>query len=88
MFGIPITTLISLAVTYGPDVIKFVQAADPLLHQLVVAATPLAKKVVQQFGVTVEVAAAQGVSLLAIGAHGWSDDELKNWWDKQSVMSN
>lgn len=77
MFGIPITTLISMGITYGPGVIKFIQAADPLLHQLVSAAIPLAKQIVDSGG-THEDAASEAINTLA---------ENASYYDKAKGLS-
>lgn len=69
MFGIPISTLISLAVKYGPEAVSFIRQVDPLIHQIVVAAAPLAKKVLDSGeNVTHEFAATQAVASLAYQA--------------------
>lgn len=56
MFGIPLSTLISLALTYGPKVVQLVQTFAPVIQ----AAAPIIEKMVQN-GVSHE-SAAQAVA--------------------------
>jgi len=84
MFGVPLATLIALAVKYGPAAIDFVREIDPLVHQIVIDAAPLAAKVQKTFGAADKVAATHSVFLLRMNTTQWTDAEWKNYWDRAS----
>lgn len=79
MFGIPIATLLTLAIDYGPKVIAFLEAMKPVIE----AAAPIIEKMVKS-GIP-EEAAAKAVFGHLSGIHRMTPEEEKRWFDRASV---
>lgn len=83
MLGIPIATWISLAVTYGPAAVQFIQSLDPLLHQLIVAAAPLAQQIKANFNTSHDDSITHAVNAMSTGVT--NEQGLQAWWDRQNA---
>jgi hypothetical protein len=78
MFGIPLATLLTLAIQYGPKAVALFEAVKPVIE----AAAPAIAKMVAA-GIPEEAAAKKAFGHLA-GLHRMTPEEEQRWFDRQT----